>query len=97
MTALFQHNRTRITVEALKLSKEADIDSYRRILLLTFFLLGYSRLNHQSEERLCNFPLKTSYTQLVLRETNFHVTALILVCVIPPINVSRENTFPLES
>ena len=97
MTALFQDKRTRITVEALKLSKEADIDSYRRILLLMFFFLGYSRLNHQSEKRLCNSPLKTPYTRLVLRETNLHVTALILVCVIPLINVSPENTFPLES
>ena len=96
MTALFQDKRTRITVEALKLSKEADIDSYRRILLLTFFSRD-SGLNNQSEERLCNFPLKTPYTQLVLRKTNLHVTALILVCVIPLINVSRENTFPQES
>ena len=97
MTALFQDKRSRITVEALKLSKEADIDSYRWILLLTSFFSRVSGLNNQSEERLCNFPLKTPYTRLVLRETNLHVTALILVCVIPPITVSRENTFPLES
>ena len=40
MSALFQDKRTGIAVEALKLSKEADIDSFRRILLMTCFFSG---------------------------------------------------------
>ena len=97
VTAFSRDKRTDITTESLKLSKEADIDSYRQILLLTFFS-RVSGLNNQSEERLCNFPLsETSYTRLVLRETNLHVITQILLCMVPPINVSKENTFALDS
>ena len=40
MSALFQDKRTRITVDALKLSKEADIDSLTPDIATDVFFLG---------------------------------------------------------